>query len=110
MYTFDKKEMNLNQLETVAAGTYEEWAQLKAAMLANPVLRCEWEATLNKSGLPEDADKVLDILNRIFGLDSSFGNGIEPIRFWKEGNWYHSYSFGQVMDMTVNCKPCVRYH
>jgi len=110
MYTFEKKEIGLNELETVAAGTDQEWAQLKAAIMAHPLLRFEWDATLNKPGLPEDADKVLDILNRLFGLDSSFGNGIEPIRFWQEGNWYHSYTFGQVMDMIKNCKPVTRYH
>ena len=40
-----------------------------------------------------------------WNLDSSYGEGNIPIRFWQMGNWYKSYSFGQVLDAVNNYIP-----
>ena len=98
-------EQKLSELASAAGGSDEEWASLQRSIEENRWLSREWDNIKYNRSFGSNADRVLEILNRHWNLDSGYGEGNIPIRCWKMGNWYKSYSFGQVLDAVNNYIP-----
>lgn len=96
MKTSVLKEISIEQLSAVSGGTAQEFAELKAAILANPALVNEWEKATHYS--QDDDERCLEVICNIF--DIAAGGGPDDPNHYEYGDYSHK----QIIEMIKNYK------
>ena len=90
----DMKEICFDQLVAVTGGTAQEFAELKAAIFANPALANEWERATHCC--EDDDECCLEVICNIFDIAAG-GSSFEPNHYE-----YGEYTHKQIIEMIRN--------